>query len=316
MWLGYGWRGVRIGDRCARFWGAPYATRRKVITRLSDFAMNRTRFSAFAFTDEDLAGYWARCLTFRPDYLHGYVSMLEAFARFLSDHGYDGRQLPLKSIIATSEVLSRPQRALLEQTFRAPVQIEYGCGELGPIAYECERNSLHIMAADVVVEVVDEAGRAVEPGGTGELVVTDLNNRAMPLLRYRLGDFGIPGRPCSCGRSFPVLEKVWGRAYDFVVGPNGRRYHGEFFMYLFEDLRRDGAGVQAFQVIQDGPTSIRVAIVVRPGGAEPEALVRRLLEARLSGMHIAVHRVPGIERMPSGKMQLIRNDCGQRRSGA
>ena len=90
MWLGYGWRGVRMGDRAARFWGSPFASRRRWLTKASDAAMHRIRFSAFAFGDADLERYWNACVRFGPDYFHGYVSMLEAFARFVQSRGHDG----------------------------------------------------------------------------------------------------------------------------------------------------------------------------------------------------------------------------------
>jgi len=315
MWLGYGWFGVRFGDRVARFWGAPFTLRHRIVATAADFAMHRVRFSAFAFTDADLEFHWKRCQSFRPDYLHGYVSMLEVIADFALRRGYDGRSLGLKSIIATSEAMSLPQRARIQDCFGAPVQIEYGSGETGPIAYECERGSLHLMVDDLVVEILTPHGRPAEVGEAGEVVVTDLNNRAMPLVRYRLGDFAVRGGPCACGRGFPVLEKVWGRAYDFVDTPDGRRYHGEFFMYLFEDLRREGAGVRQFQVTQDGAQSLDVAVVVAEPGENSGRLehrIEQLLRQRLPGMRIVIRRISAIQRSSSGKLQLIRRTEGSR----
>jgi phenylacetate-CoA ligase len=308
MWLGYGWRGVVIGDRAARFWGSPFAVSRRSLTRVADWAMHRIRFSAFAFEERDLERYWRDCLRFRPDYFHGYVSMLEAFARFVETRAYNGRALGLRAVIATSEVLTSPQRETLVRVFGAPVLIEYGCGELGPIAYDCEAGALHLLTTDVVVEVLRPDGQAAGPGESGEIVVTDLNNRAMPLIRYRLGDFGVPGPGCACGRGFPTLERIWGRAYDFVDGPDGKRYHGEFFMYLFEDLRRRGAGIEAFQVTQAGPARLEIEVVTSaPLTGHQETAIRELLRERLPGMEVQIVRVHAIERTASGKMQVIRN---------
>ena len=210
-------------------------------------------------------------------------------------------------MIATSEVLAPPQRVLLEEVFGAPVLVEYGCGELGPIAYDCELGTLHLLTPDVVVEILKPDGAPAGPGESGEVVVTDLNNRAMPLVRYRLGDFGVPGAGCRCGRGLPTLERIWGRAYDFIGTPDGKRYHGEFFMYLFEDLRREGSGVQGFQVTQDGPATIEIAIVT-PGSLEPrrESAIRALVREQL-GIEARIVRVDVIERSASGKMQVIRN---------
>ena len=308
MWLAYGWFGVKPGDRVARFWGAPFATGRRWVTRAADYAMNRIRFSAFAFSDDDLERYWSECVSFAPDYLHGYVSMLEAFAGFLERRGHDGRRLPLKSIIATSEALSDPQRAQIERVFGAPVQIEYGCGEAGPIGYTCDRGGFHLMTADLVIELLDADGSPAAAGEAGEVVITDLNNLAMPLVRYRLGDFAVAGGACTCGRAFPTIAKVWGRAYDFVEGPDGRRYHGEFFMYLFEDLRRGGTGVRQFQVTQRDEGPLEIAVIAPPeqfGAISGE--IQRLLAKRLPGTEAEVSRVDRLERTGSGKMQVIRN---------
>lgn len=308
MWLGYGWFGVKVGDRVARFWGSPFAARRRIQSTLADVVMHRIHFSAFAFNEADLEEYWQRCLRFRPHYLHGYVSMLEAFARFLQSRHYEATALGLKSVIGTSEVLTPPQRAILESTFGAPVQTEYGCGEVGPIAYECDRGSLHLMTENVAVEILNAEGRAADVGETGEVVVTDLHNRAMPLVRYRLGDFAVPGRACSCGRGFPVIQKIWGREYDFVQGPDGRKYHGEFFMYLFEDLRRVGSPVRQFQVTQRGPNVLDVEVVI-PGELSEgqETRIRHHVGNQLKSMKIDVRRVDAIARAQSGKMQVIRN---------
>lgn len=308
-WLGYGWYGVGIGDRGARFWGSPSQLgKRRLRYAAADLAMNRIRFSAFSFGEQDLDEYWRTCLDVRPDYFYGYVSMMTEFARHLDQLGHDGRRLGLKAVITTSEALSAPQRDLLEGVFGAPVQNEYGCGELGPIAYECPEGSLHVISENVFVEVLTEDGLRAEPGESGEVVVTDLSNRAMPLVRYRVGDRAVRGDMCPCGRGFPTLERVWGRAYDFVRDGQGRRYHGEYFMYLFEDLRDRGAKIGKFRVTQRSEADLDVEVVA-PSGLEPEhaSFVEDRLERDMPGMRVTVRSVPAIERAPSGKTRVIRN---------
>lgn len=308
MWLGYGWAGIHFGDRCARFWGSQFDGRRRLLGRAGDFAMNRLRFSAFAFDDADLERYWRRCLAFRPAYLYGYVSMLEAFAAFIDRRGYDGRAIGARAVITTSEVLAPPQRALLERVFGTRTFVEYGCGEVGPIAYECEQGSLHMMSADLVVEFLDDRGNPVGDGESGQIVLTDLNSRAMPLIRYRIGDNGIAGKACACGRGFPVLAKIWGRAYDVVQGVDGRRYHGEFFMYLFEDLRKSGREIRQFQVVQDRPDHLTIRIVADSETVTDIApIIKDHLAAKLPGIEVVVERVDVIERSASGKTQVVRN---------
>lgn len=308
MWLAYGWFGVEVGDRAARFWGTPYTWKRRLTSSVGDFFMNRIRFSAFEFGEEELGSYWQRLHEYQPDYVHGYVSMLEEMARFALATGRE-RSLPgLKSVIATSEVLTEPQRAVIQEAFQAPVQVEYGCGEVGPIAHECPEGNLHLFTPNVWVECLSEEGSAVASGESGELVITDLHNLTMPLIRYRIGDFGIMSdEPCSCGRSFPVLKKVWGRAYDVIEDQNGRMYHGEFFMYIFEDLRSNGLSFRQFQVVQD--SSSRITILVTSDSVvskrELETVVE-MVSRRLQGVETTVRQVSEIPREASGKMRVIK----------
>jgi phenylacetate-CoA ligase len=308
-WLGYGWFGIKPGDRSARFWGSPSVLKRRLRSLAADAAMNRVRFSAFAFDDHDLEGYWSQCLRFRPSWFYGYVSMLEAFAMFVARRGYDGRSLDLRAIVTTSEVLSAPQRALLIEVFGAPVQNEYGCGEVGPIAYECPRGGFHMMTEGLFVEILKPNGDRAAPGESGQIVVTDLNNRAMPLIRYALGDMAERGDTCSCGRGFPTLARVWGREYDFVFGPDGRKYHGEFFMYVFEDVRAKGVRIAQFQVIQSELAKLDVLVVPEPGtpfGAIADALSSEFA-ARIPSMRVAIREVASVPRKASGKQHVIVN---------
>jgi phenylacetate-CoA ligase len=307
-WLGYGWFGVRIGDRAARFWGNPATLKRRLRFVAADLATHRIRFSAFAFDDADLAEYWERCLRFQPDYFYGYVSMLTAFASFVANNSLDGRRLRLKAVITTSEVLGEPQRELLKHTFGTRVQNEYGCGEVGPVAYECEKGSLHIMSENLVLEVLSANGEPAPVGVPGDIVLTDLNNRAMPLIRYRVGDVGVIGEPCACGRGFPVLEKVWGREYDFVQTPDKRRFHGEFFMYFFEDLRSHGAPVDKFQIVQSGERQLEIKLVYKVEMAQQTLdRISLALTERLPGMTITSRQVDKIPPTASGKSVVVQN---------
>ena len=308
-WLGYGWFGVSRGDRAVRFWGDPFTWKRRLRYAAADFAMNRLRMSAFAFDDADLENYWERCVEFAPDYFYGYASMLAGFARYVRASGHEGRRLGLKVIISTSEVLGAPQRTLLEDVFGCPVQDEYGCGEVGPVAYSCENGALHVMSGNVVLEVLRADGTPAAIGEPGELVITDLHNRAMPLIRYRVGDFGAWGTRCACGRAFPVLERIYGREYDFVLGRDGRRFHGEFFLYIFEELRTAGFPLDQFQVVQTSWQRIRVDVVTaNPVGDELRARLRARVEEHLPGIDLEVRQVPAVARASSGKMRLIINE--------
>lgn len=232
--------------------------------------------------------------------------MLAAFAEHVRTRGFDGTQAGVRVIVSTSEVLTEAHRTLLGDVFRAVIRDEYGCGEFGPIAYECEAGMLHVAANNVVAEVVTQDGRHAQVGQSGRLLITDLNNRAMPLIRFAIGDNAERGAPCSCGRSGETFRRVWGREYDFIEFPDGRRYHGEFLMYLFEDLARRGVVVNQFQVIQERDRSVEIRIV---GNGHEAIQAAQLVEIearnRLPGLEVSCVLVQTIERRPSGKTPLI-----------
>lgn len=305
-WRGYSWAGVRIGDRQARFWGVPIEANARRRARLVDWVANRRRCSAFAFDDRALAAYTERLKRFDPTWFYGYVSMIHEYAEFLRRTG-TASPFRLDAIVTTSEVLTSAQRRSIEEVFRTRVFDEYGSGELGTVAHECEHGSLHVSAENMIVEVLD-GDRPCEPNRVGELVVTELNNGAMPLIRYRTGDFAaVSGTPCRCGRTLPVLENVYGRAYDALRNRHGRVFHAEFMMYIFEEAQRRNLGIRAFQVVQEAPGAFRIRVVAdaRYGPATEAFVAQRIRDGFDAQACIRFERVDRIERLASGKKQLI-----------
>ena len=238
-WRGYGWAGINISDKQVRFWGIPQRSKRdRIKAFLIDFICNRYRVSAFGVDSKSMQTAIKKVVKFKPDYFYGYVSMIKEFAKHIKDDGKVGIINP-KAIITTSEVLTEADRSYISNVFGCRVFNEYGCGEVNTIAHECEYGSLHINSESLIIEVIGDAGIPLPPGNAGEIVVTDLNNFAMPLIRYKLSDWGmVSPKMCSCGRGLPVIEKVYGRAYDSLINDAGKKFHGEFFLYIIEDAKK------------------------------------------------------------------------------
>ena len=304
-WRGYSWAGIRIADPQGRFWGVPSAHTDRRLARWTDVVLNRLRCSAFGFTDKDLALYYERLCAFKPRYLYGYVSMLEAFARFLLTNNL---RLPsqLASLIATAEVLTDFHRRLFEQAFRCRVYNEYGSGEVGTIAHECDRGALHISAERLIVEILRD-GTPAAPGEKGDIVVTELHNTAMPLIRYNLKDVGaLSGHSCSCGRGLPVLAEIAGRAYDIIYNKEGEAFYGSYFTYIFKELERQHISVLAFQVIQlDQESFVIKLVMLEKDRARAETYIeQRIRSSYGTYARVRYEYVPHIEREKSGKMRL------------
>lgn len=300
QWFVEGWWGIHPGDRTASIWGCDRDLPEMTWKERLCLAMERTRLcNAFAMSEERMAEFASMLAAWKPPYITGYASALELFARFLLSHPhFVVRPHAVKS---TAEALTDSQRAVIERAFQAPVYNFYGSREINNLAAECPAHEgLHVNSLGRYVEVVDELGKPLPPGKPGRLVVTDLTNFEMPFIRYQIEDVGSwRGKACSCGRPFPLLEKVWGRSSDFIVTPAGKLVHGEFFTHLFYDI----SGIEQFQVVQRTKTDVGVDVVLQTGvsSVQTDALRQRMVDTMGSDVNCEIRIVPEIERPTSGK---------------
>ncbi|MCP1677158.1 phenylacetate-CoA ligase [Natronocella acetinitrilica] len=312
-WRGMSWVGVHPGDRQARFWGVPHSTFGRLRAKVTDSLTNRVRCSAFAFTDADLGAYYRALKKTRPTYCYGYPSMLREFSSFIERNGLAPIS-SVRAVVTTAEPLRDRDRSVIERVLHAKVANEYGCGEVGTIAHECEHGELHINADALIVELLSSNGVPASPGEQGQIVVTDLNNFATPLIRYELQDYGmLSDHVCGCGRTLPVLRNVTGREYDMLLGRDGRKFHGEFFLYLFEDMKKSGLSVDAFRLTQMSMEDFDLELVVK---SEADArhvyhrFVDELKQKIGNDVNVTLFRRHIIERERSGKLRVIRREKG------
>ncbi len=206
-WLLYEWAGIRRGDWHVKLWGArrDFSGRDSLAGRLTDLFYTRATLDAYRM-DAARRREYVRFLKRRPPVcLEGYADALYELADFI---GHEGLAVPSPRAVVTSAGTLHPHmRARIEEVFRAPVFDRYGCREAGNMAGECERhNGLHVFGETTILELIDSEGREVGEGETGEILVTNLWNFTMPLIRYRVGDEAVRGA-ARCGsrcRSFDI----------------------------------------------------------------------------------------------------------------
>lgn len=305
-WRGYEWAGVGVGDRQGRLWGVPIVPKSRFSSYLVDLIANRKRFSAFNVTEERLAGYYEALVKFRPAYLYGYVSMIAELAAYVRKTARP-RFLGLRAVITTSEVLTPESRALIEGAFDCRVFNEYGCGEVGSIAHECDHGNMHVMSDNLIVEL-DTTEQWQE--GVGEILVTDLHNYAMPLIRYKVGDLGtLCNEPCPCGRSLHRIEKVHGRAYDFIVDSKGAKHHPELILYIFEEIKQRGGGIAQFQAVQTDYDRLDITIVPSASySKDAETHITTKIRANINpAINVHFRYASRIDREPSGKLRVVKS---------
>ncbi len=258
-WRATRWWGVDIGDPEMVIWGSPIELgTQDRLRRWRDRVLRSELLPAFEMSEEKLDGFIARIRKRRPRMLFGYPSALTHIARHAERRSTPLNDLGIRVAFVTSERLYDDQRATIARVFGCPVANGYGGRDAGFIAHECPSGGMHVMAEDVVVELVGSDGRVVPDGEPGEIVVTHLATGDFPFVRYRTGDVAVADTgSCACGRGLPLLREIQGRTTDFVVAADGTVMHGLALIYV---LREQG-GIQSFKVTQESRLLTRVELV-------------------------------------------------------
>lgn len=261
----------------------------------------------------------ARMAELAPDVVTGYPGALARVADELGE-GRRGRLRP-RFVLLGGESVTAPARRHVAAGFGAPVREWYGCYEGNLLAWECRSTGLlHVCDDSVVVEVVGEDGSPVAPGERGEVVITPLHLRAMPFVRYRLGDVVTRGPgACPCGAPFGTIREIHGRVLDYFRLPGGRLVHP--YDVTNENVK-SRPWILQYQIVQEAPTAFRLRVV--PAGApgtSAVASVRRDVAAALGGgASVRVELVDDIPREPSGKYRtavcLVDVDVGREERGS
>jgi phenylacetate-CoA ligase len=261
-------------------------------------AWKREQISVFRPV-EDWVALWNRL---RPEVLYGYSGSLRLLALHCLDFG------PLvprpKFVIGVSDLSSEEDREVIRRAFGCELIDIYGAAETGCLAWYCRDCKSYHLNSDTVIVQVCRDGKPVPAGQSGNIIVTNLLSRAMPIIRYDLGDIGrLSDRPPSCGRSLPLMEIVEGRADSVLRLPSGRLLSPMFFYGVMKPAR----DVRAWRIVQEENGALTVLAVPRPD-APPEwpASLKRHIEERL-GEKTIVEVVPVASIPPdaSGKVRAV-----------
>jgi phenylacetate-CoA ligase len=300
-----GWYRVAPGSREIVLWGSPIEiTRQDRVRKVRDWCLNSRLLSAFDMGEKALASHLAAIYRHRPAKIYGYASSLYLLA------GYIERQQALappdlRAVFATAEPLFDFQRKTIEAALGCPVGIEYGCRDGGLVALECPEGGLHILAEGMYVEILDP-----DAEGRGEIVLTNLESHAFPIIRYRTGDIGsLDPSPCSCGRGLPKLRGVEGRRTDFLVTPDGRVLHALSAIYILREI----PGIRDFRVVQEAVNRLVVSLAPKQaiGRAEEASMHAQFAAVFGSDMRIKIVRADTLPRTASGKFRYVESRVAQ-----
>jgi phenylacetate-CoA ligase len=201
-----------------------------------------------------------------PDYLLTLPSNLFHLLQHFRDQGLVLRNI--KNVSTIMEVVSPELRQLCREVWGASIIDSYSCRETGTLAVQCpDHVHYHVVSENNLVEILREDDTPCEPGETGRVVVTDLHNFAMPMIRYELGDYAEVGGPCPCGRGLPVINRIHGRLRNMMLLPNGDRVWAHMARPRLLQLDY----LRQYQFVQTARDTIQANLVVtRPLTTEEE----------------------------------------------
>lgn len=297
------WAGWELGMKRAAVWGNP-PTPATLKEKLRHHLLDRMIYlDTMDLNDRSMGDFVTLWRAENPRAIFGHAHSIYIFARYLLDKQVT--DLRPKAIIATSMMLLDHERQTIEQAFACAATNRYGCEEVGLIACECEHhNGMHINLPHVYVEVLDENNQPVQPGEPGKIVVTDLNNFAMPLIRYRVEDVGVLGKEkCECGRGLPLLARIEGRVADFLIKPDGGRVAG---VSLVERTLTKVPGVEQMQLVQTARDLVEINRVKGRDFSESTdaSLISALREVFDEQVNLEILDVEKIPQEASGKYRF------------
>ena len=303
------WAGWKPGERMGIVWPAQqdYVGYWTWKSQLKNELFNRqVVLPAAVLDDNEIKNYIRQLISSEPAIIRAFTSPLYEIALYMMRNGIC--VAPLNGIITTGEPLYAKQREAIETAFRCKVFDSYRCREAGPIAQECQyHDGLHINAENLIVEVLPWEDIHSCVNDIGEIVVTDLLNYGMPLIRYRMGDLArLNEEKCRCGRNLPRIHDIQGRAADTFYSPNGNRIaSGSLVLYLVDEAPGPLGQVQ---IIQDRIDHLTICMTKDPYPSDDLLNYERKTIQRLFGdeMKVSFRFVENIPRESSGKYQFTK----------
>lgn len=301
-YLHYRLGGIEQGDRMAFCAGHPVvsAKRDRPPFWVHDRANNWLLMSSYHLSKHNLPHFIRKLSEFQPALLAGYPSSIYLLALANREAG---QPVHPKAVYVASETLFDHQRQVIEGSFGCKLFMWYGNGEMSANIVECPEGNYHLKEDHSLVEILNDRGKPAEPGEEGAVICTPFANRAMPLVRYNVGDRVITSRKsvCTCGRSGRLIERVLGRSEDYIVTPDGR------LVGRLDHLFKASPHITEAQIVQSSVDRILFRIVTEPGyhHGEEETILHEARSRLGTTIRIDIEQVESIERTSSGKYRFI-----------
>jgi phenylacetate-CoA ligase len=252
------WAGVDPLEWRLTFFGARIlaAERHQPPFWVKNYSDRQILVSIFHLGEENALAYANFLEQHQGLYLEGFPTVLYWVAKIV--RALKG-QLFFRAVFTTGEPLLPFMRTEIEQAFQTKAYDHYGMTEWAGLILECERGGYHALLDYGDLEIVDEQGKVQSPGQEGYLIWTGFINRAMPFIRYQVGDLGILEKePCPCGKPYPLVKPTLTRDSDYLITPSGRVFSPRA---LSNQVFKNRVSFQSCQFVQEKSNEIIIHVV-------------------------------------------------------
>jgi len=296
------WSGWELGQPLAAIWGNP-PTPKSLKNKLRRLLKDRVIYlDTMKIDDQAIDTFLAEWKAMNPGMLYGHAHSIFILCENLKNRGFT---LNPKGIVATSMMLIEPERRLIEEVCGISVTNRYGCEEVSLISCECEEHKgMHLNLDHNIVEFLRDDGTPCAPGEDGRIVVTELINLGMPMIRYEVGDRGVPtDRLCPCGRGLPLMESITGRTADFLKAQDGSQVAG---ISIIENTLTKLPGIKQLQIVQEEALKLTANLVPGPdyGDETANQLIETLRDIMGGDFNVDINQVAAIPQESSGKYRF------------
>lgn len=304
----WNWSDYEIGDNLLQF---GISQKRTLLKRLKDIFYKCTYVKAFGLSENELEETLIKISNKKRVFIAGYPSVINQLAKaaIAKDIKSD-----IAGIICFGDKLFDHYKKRMLNAFGETCKIvdTYGCAEGLLMACKHDLDYYYIMSPHVYLEIVDDLGNPVSDGKMGHVLVTCLTNKAMPLIRYKLGDLAIklPEEEYPKNRVFnyPLLQKVIGRETDVIKTTQGITLNVHSFTGVMEYYQE----IKQYRVIQNELERIRIEYIKDENQSFKESVLveikNKLNTLTKNCLEIQFQEVKGIKALKSGKPQIIESN--------
>lgn len=284
----------------------PQGLQQRVLDYITWWPTARVYLRAASISKKEIFNFLQKIQSHHIQWIVGYCGALEDIADFVIEEKLHHLVTSLRVVWSTSSPLTPTVRHKFEQAFRCPVMNQYGCCEMGNIAFQLPGADNMVVNSDWVhVDLEDDYGNIIEDTKQGgNILITDFSSPACPLIKYRVGDrgqFAVTMKDSPDG--MPRLSFIQGRTSDRILFPEGGHLDGAYLTTICDNYTDI---IDKYQIYQKEDYSITVYLMLKNNDMKHKKVIENIYKS-------LKNELPSHAEMDIKIVDSLPHDFGKRR---